>query len=55
MGLGSEIWDTRPGIRKKTYSGSLIQGSKRHRNPDPQHCKIRGFMIRREKEETGPE
>ncbi len=33
MGLGS-------GIRKKTYSGSRIQGSKRHRipDPDPQHC-----------------
>jgi hypothetical protein len=30
MGLGS-------GIRKKTYSGSRIQGSKRHRIPDPQH------------------
>ncbi len=34
MGLGS-------GIREKTYSGSRIQGSKRHRipDPDPQHCK----------------
>ncbi len=30
MGLGS-------GIRKKTYSGSRIQGSKRHRIPDPDH------------------
>jgi hypothetical protein len=29
------------GIRKKTYSGSRIQGSKRYRipDPDPQHCK----------------
>jgi hypothetical protein len=28
------------GIRdpEKTYSGSRIQGSKRHRIPDPQHC-----------------
>jgi hypothetical protein len=36
MGLGSGIRD--PG---KTYSGSRIQGSKRHRIPDPdsQHCK----------------
>ncbi len=31
---GSEIWDP-----EKTYSGSRIQGSKRHRipDPDPQH------------------
>jgi len=30
------------GIRKKTYSGSQIQGSKRHRipDPDPQHWMI---------------
>jgi hypothetical protein len=35
MGLGSEIRDP-----EKTYSGSRIQGSKRHRipDPDPQHC-----------------
>ncbi len=26
------VWD--PGDRKKTYSGSRIQGSKRHRIPD---------------------
>ncbi len=36
------IRDPRSGIRdpEKTYSGSLIQGSKRHRipDPDPQHC-----------------
>jgi hypothetical protein len=34
MGLGSEIRDP-----EKTYSGSRIQGSKRHRipDPDPQH------------------
>jgi hypothetical protein len=34
---GSEIRDP-----EKTYSGSQIQGSKRHRipDPDPQHCKI---------------
>jgi len=36
MGLGSGIRDP-----EKTYSGSRIQGSKRHRipDPDPQHCK----------------
>jgi hypothetical protein len=36
MGLGSGIRD--PGS-EKTYSGSRIQGSKRHRipDPDPQH------------------
>jgi hypothetical protein len=45
---GSEIRDPRSGIRdpgseirdlEKTYSGSRIQGSKRHRipDPDPQH------------------
>jgi hypothetical protein len=38
----SKIWDWNQGseIRKKTYSGSQIQGSKRHRipDPDPQHC-----------------
>ena len=35
MGLGSEIRDP-----EKTYSGSRIQRSKRHRipDPDPQHC-----------------
>jgi hypothetical protein len=31
----SEIRDPRSGIRKKTFSGSRIQGSKRHRIPDP--------------------
>jgi hypothetical protein len=33
------VWDPRSGIRK-THSGSRIQGSKRHRipDPDPQHC-----------------
>jgi hypothetical protein len=30
MGLGSKILDP-----EKTYSGSRIQGSKRHRIPDP--------------------
>jgi hypothetical protein len=40
----SRIWVRDPGseIRdpEKTYSGSRIQGSKRHRipDPDPQHC-----------------
>ncbi len=52
--FGFGIRDPRSGIRKKpipdpgseirdpekTYSGSRIQGSKRHRIPDPQHCKI---------------
>jgi hypothetical protein len=42
MGLGSRIRDPGSGIRdpEKTYSGSRIQGSKRHRipDPDPQHC-----------------
>ncbi len=36
------IWDPGSDIRdpEKTYSGSRIQGSKRHRIPvpDPQHC-----------------
>ncbi len=32
---GSEIWDPRSGIRNKTYSGSRIQGSTKHPNPDP--------------------
>ncbi len=44
---GSEIRDQRSGIRdpgseirdpENPYSGSRIQGSKRHRIPDPQHC-----------------
>jgi hypothetical protein len=43
---GSEIRDPRSGIRKKTYSGSRIQGSKRHLIPDPQHlCCISGMFI----------
>ncbi len=39
MVLGSGIRDQGSG---KTFSGSRIQGSKRHRIPDPdlQHCKI---------------
>ena len=37
MVLGSGIGDPRSGIRKKTHSESRIQGSKRHRIPDPQH------------------
>ena len=38
MGLGSGIRDP-----EKTYSGSRIQGSKRHLipDPDPQHCNYR--------------
>jgi hypothetical protein len=44
---GFGIRDPRSGIREsgseirdpeKSYSGSQIQGSKRHRFPDPQHC-----------------
>jgi hypothetical protein len=33
------VWDPGSEIRdpEKTYSGSWIQGSKRHRIPDPQH------------------
>jgi hypothetical protein len=31
------VWDPGSGIRQKTYSGSRIQGSKRHRIPDPEH------------------
>jgi hypothetical protein len=42
MCLGSGIRDPRSEIRDpgKNYSGSRIQGSKRHRIPDPnpQHC-----------------
>jgi hypothetical protein len=36
------VWDPGSEIRdpEKTYSGSRIQGSKKHRipDPDPQHC-----------------
>ncbi len=40
LGFGLGIQDPRPGIRdpEKTYSGSQIQGLKRPRIPDPQHC-----------------
>jgi hypothetical protein len=38
MGLGCGIRDPGSGIRKKIYYGSPIQGSKRQRIPDPQHC-----------------
>ncbi len=36
------VWDPGSEIRdpEKTYSGSRIQGSKRHRITDPQHCFI---------------
>ncbi len=44
MGLGSEIWDPRSGIRKKPIPDPVSRGSKRHRiggsripDPDPQH------------------
>jgi hypothetical protein len=50
----SKIWVWDPGseilgIRKKTYSGSRIQGSKRHRipDPDPQHCLARSVKLSR--------
>jgi hypothetical protein len=40
------IWSWDPGseIRdpEKTYSGSRIQGSKRHRIPDPEHWSVVG-------------
>jgi hypothetical protein len=38
------VWDPGSEIRdpEKTYSGSRIQGSKRHRIPDPEHC-MRGW------------
>ncbi len=41
MGLGSEIRDP-----EKTYSGPRIQGSKRHRipDPDPQHWYLLGLL-----------
>jgi hypothetical protein len=38
----SKIWVWDPGSGK-TYSGSRIQGSKRHRIPDPQHCLSAGL------------
>jgi hypothetical protein len=45
----SKIWVWNPGseIRdpEKTYSGSRIQGSKRHRIPDPQHCEILYLLV----------
>jgi hypothetical protein len=41
------VWDPRSGIRKKPIPdpGSRIQGSKRHRipDPDPLHCFLQGF------------
>jgi hypothetical protein len=42
MNLGSGIRDP-----EKTYSGSRIQGSKRQRIPDPEHCswiRIRHYL-----------
>ncbi len=45
-----KIWSWDPGseIRdpEKTYSGSRIQGSKRHRIPDPQHWMEQWFRFR---------
>ncbi len=42
MGLGSEIRDP-----EKTYSGSRIQGAKRHRipDPDPQHWLLVSLLL----------
>jgi len=44
------VWDPGSEIRdpEKTYSGSRIQGSKRHRipDPDPQHCRYLYAMLR---------
>jgi hypothetical protein len=34
------VWDPRSGIRKKTYSGSRIQGSKRPPIPNTEFVKI---------------
>jgi hypothetical protein len=49
MVLGSGIRDPGSEIRdpEKTYSGSRIQGSKRHRipDPDPQHCLTVSYVI----------
>ncbi len=42
MALRSGIRDPGSG---KIYSGSRIQGSKRHRIPDPQHCRIHWSWI----------
>jgi hypothetical protein len=48
----SKIWVWDPGFEirdpEKTYSGSRIQGSKRHRipDPDPQHCSLGPFSPR---------
>jgi hypothetical protein len=43
------VWDPGSEIRdlEKTYSGSRIQGSKRHRlpDPDPQHCFLGALKV----------
>ncbi len=46
------MWGRGPALYKhnyyiKTYSGSRIQGSKRHRilDPDPQHCHKHNLLI----------
>ncbi len=43
------VWDPGSEIRdpEKTYSGSRIQGSKRHRipDPDPQHCRLQSPVV----------
>jgi hypothetical protein len=38
------VWDPGSEIRKKTYSVSRIQGSKRHRIPDLQHCSDENYF-----------
>jgi hypothetical protein len=43
------VWDPGSEIRdpEKTFSGSRIQGSKRHRIPDPQHWQMAlGFVLK---------
>jgi hypothetical protein len=41
------IRDPRSGIRKKIHPGSRIQGVKKHRIPDPQHCStVYSFMLK---------
>ncbi len=36
---GFEIWE-----QEQTYSGSPVQGSKRHRIPDPQHWEVQSIV-----------
>jgi hypothetical protein len=43
LSLSSEKYGM--GIRKKIYPGFWIQGTKKHRIPDPQHWYIRSFDL----------